>query len=134
MSMAEKDIVNRAKDEMAASGDNIPPQEPRIYESGYFFLSQQINDLRDRMDAKFDKVDTKFDSMRKEIDARFDKVDAKFDVVYKEIKALSDKTDARFDKVDDKFDGIHREISGLQKWAFALIVTVVLGFVAVYFK
>jgi hypothetical protein len=102
MSMAEKEIVNRTKNEIAAGGDNIPPQEPKIYESGYFFLSQQINDLRDRMDAKFDKVDEKFDSMRKE-------------------------TDARFDKLNDKFDY-------LQRWPFALIVTVVLGFVAIYFK
>jgi len=116
MSMAEKEIMNKTKNEIAASEDNIPPHEPKIYESGYFYLSQQINDLRDRMDAKFDKVDEKFSK----IDEKFDKVDEKFDSMRKEI-------DARFDKLNDKFDY-------LQRWTFALIITVVLAFAAIYFK
>lgn len=161
MDMAEKEIDGRGA---GNDGQNAKrPAEPKIYASGYFYLSQQINDLRDRMDAKFDRVDTKFEvvhgeikdlsdktntrfeSLKKEIDSRFDKVDTKFEVVHGEIKALSDKTDAkfesmrkemdsRFDKVDEKFDDIHKEIIGIQKWAFGLIVTVIIGFIAVYFK
>lgn len=147
MSVAEKEIAG-------GNGEQRQNEthEPKIYESGYFYLSQQINDVRDRMDAKFDRVDAKFEAVRKEIKDLSDKTDARFDTVHKEIKDLSDKTDsgfdrvdirlesirketdARFDRVDEKFNDIHKEISGLQKWAFGLIVTVVLGFIAIYFK
>lgn len=133
MGMSEKEI--------AAGNDEQRPNEthePKIYESGYFYLSQQINDLRDRTDAKFDRVDIKFESMKKEIDARFDRVDAKFDAVHKEIKDLSDKTDARFEaarrETDARFDKLDDKINVLQRWAFGIIVTVVLAFVAIYFK
>lgn len=106
MSMAEKEIVNKTKNEIAASEDNIPPHEPKIYESGYFYLSQQINDLRDRMDVKIN-------DLRDRMDVKFDKVDEKFDSMRKEF--------------NDKFDSSRR-------WTFALIITVVLAFAAIYFK
>ncbi len=123
--MAEKEIDGRG---VGNDGQNAKrPAEPKIYASGYFYLSQQINDLRDRMDAKFDRVDTKFEVVHGEIKALSDKTDAKFESMRKEM-------DSRFDKVDEKFDDIHKEIIGIQKWAFGLIVTVIIGFIAVYFK
>lgn len=90
-----------------------------------------------KVDDRFDKVDKKFDK----VDERFDKVDERFGEVRTEIKTFSDKTDSRFDRIDTKFDDVYgeireirKEISGIQRWAFALIVTVILGFVAIYFK
>ncbi|MDD4569781.1 MAG: hypothetical protein PHE70_06610 [Tepidanaerobacteraceae bacterium] len=135
MSMAEKEITSKTEIEIAASGDNIPPQEPKIYESGYFYLSQQINDLRDRMDAKFDRVDARFESMKRDTDARFE-------AVHKEIKDLSDKTDARFDKVDAKlesmrketdarFDGIEDKVDNLNKWTVGSVIAVMVGTISV---
>lgn len=138
MSMAEEYIANKTKNEIAASEDNIPPHEPKIYESGYFFLSQQISALKDSMDAKFDRLDSKFVEVHKEIKDLSNTMDARFEAARKEsdarFEAARKESDAKFDKINSKFDAIHREISGLQRWAFALIATVIIGFAAIYFK
>lgn len=108
MSMAEKKTV--------AGSDKQRPnetQEPKIYESGYFYLSHQINGLRDRMDAKFDRVD------------------AKFEVFNREIKDLSNKTDARFDKVDARFDSIENKVDNFNKWAIGSVIAVPVGTISV---
>ncbi|WP_213973699.1 hypothetical protein [Tepidanaerobacter acetatoxydans] len=141
MSMSEKEIA-AGNDEQRPNETHEPKIEPKIFESGYFYLSQQINDLRDRMDAKFDRVDAKFESMKKEMDSRFDKVDAKFEAVHKEIKDLSDKTDARFDRVDAKFeanrketdarfDKIEDKFDALNKWAVGSVIAVLVGTISV---
>lgn len=119
MSMAEKEIA-AGNDEQRSNETH----EPKIFESGYFYLSQQINDLRDRMDAKFDRVDAKFEANRKE-------TDAKFDMVHKEIKDLSDKTDARFDKVDARFDRIEDKVDNSNKWAIGSVIAVLVGTISV---
>ncbi|WP_213974966.1 hypothetical protein [Tepidanaerobacter acetatoxydans] len=126
MSMAEKEIA-AGNDEQRSNETH----EPKIFESGYFYLSQQINDLRDRMDAKFDRVDAKFEANRKE-------TDAKFEAVYKEIKDLSDKTDARFDKVDERFDKVDErfekiedKFDALNKWAVGSVIAVLIGTISV---
>ncbi|WP_213950750.1 hypothetical protein [Tepidanaerobacter syntrophicus] len=129
MDMAEKEINAGGT---GNDGQNTKgPVEPKIYESGYFYLSQQINDLRDRMDAKFDRVDAKFESMKKEMDSRFDKVDAKFEAVHKEIKDLSDKTDLRFEKMDEKFEKIEDKFDALNKWAVGSVIAVLIGTISV---
>ncbi|GLI19379.1 hypothetical protein TSYNTROPHJE_11920 [Tepidanaerobacter syntrophicus] len=76
------------------------------------------------MDAKFDRVDAKFESMKKEMDLRFDKANARFEAVHKEIKDLSDKTDAKFEKIEDKFDA-------LNKWAVGSAIAVLIGTISV---
>ncbi len=103
--MSEKEIA-AGNDEQRPNETHEPKIEPKIFESGYFYLSQQINDLRDRMDAKFDRVD------------------AKFEAVHKEIKDLSDKTDAKFEKIEDKFDA-------LNKWAVGSVIAVLIGTISV---
>lgn len=128
MSMAEKEITNKTKSEIAASEDNnISPREPKIFESGYFYLSQQINDLRDRMDAKFDKIDEKFSK----IDEKFDKVDAKFDSMRKETDARFDKIDARFEKINEKLDKFSDKIDSSRKWAIGSVIAVLVGTISV---
>ncbi|WP_213951557.1 hypothetical protein [Tepidanaerobacter syntrophicus] len=138
--MAEKEINAGGT---GNDGQNTKgPVEPKIYESGYFYLSQQINDLRNHMDAKFDRVDAKFESMKKEMDSRFDKVDAKFDMVHKEIKDLSDKTDAKFEavhkeikdlsgKTDARFDRIEDKVDNSNKWAIGSAIAVLIGTISV---
>ncbi len=58
------------------------------------------------------------------MDAKFDRVDAKFEAVHKEIKDLSDKTDAKFEKIEDKFDA-------LNKWAVGSVIAVLIGTISV---
>ncbi|GAQ24539.1 hypothetical protein TSYNT_5386 [Tepidanaerobacter syntrophicus] len=138
--MAEKEINAGGT---GNDGQNTKgPVEPKIYESGYFYLSQQINDLRNHMDAKFDRLDAKFESMKKEMDSRFDKVDAKFDMVHKEIKDLSDKIDAKFEavhkeikdlsgKTDARFDRIEDKVDNSNKWAIGSVIAVLIGTISV---
>jgi uncharacterized protein YdcH (DUF465 family) len=142
MSMPLEDMEKTRK-EMATTNDDKPRDEPRVYESGYFLLSQQITSLRDSMDSKFEtarkETEFKFSEVRKEIkelsvktDARFAKVDDKLDEIRKEIKELADRTDARFNelihrhdekfgKIDTKLDEVRKEINGLQRWMIASI-------------
>lgn len=128
--------VDKAKREVASGKDEDNQTEPKVYESGYFLLSQQINSLRDSMDSKFESMrkenDMKLSELRKEMDVKFDKVDERFN----KIDVKFDKVDQRFVKIDAKFDEVYKEIedvrkeiSGLQRWSFALIITVILGFV-----
>jgi len=116
--------MEKTRKEIATTNDDQPRDEPRVYESGYFLLSQQITSLRDSMDSKFEaarkETDFKFSEVKREIkelsdktDVRFAKADEKFAEVRKEIKELSDKTDARFAKADEKFDEIRKEIKNL---------------------
>jgi len=55
-----------------------------------------------------------------------------------QISALRDNMDLKFESArkenDAKFSAIHDEINNLQRWAFGLIVTVIVGFIAIYFK
>ena len=55
--------------------------------------------LRSDTNARFDKVDARFDKVDDKVDARFDKVD--------------DKVDARFDKVDARFERLEAKVDGL---------------------
>lgn len=148
MSMAEKEIA-AGNDEQRSN----ETREPKIYETGYFLLSQQINSLRDSVDAKFEttrkeikelaeKTDMKFDTVYKDIkalsdktDARFDRFDAKFAEVHKEIKDLSDKTDARFEaarkEADARFDKLNDKVDGLQRWAIGSVIAVIVGTIGV---
>ena len=107
-------------------------------------LKSEIKALSDKTDARFEAqaksfnqrfetqakiVNEKFESLEKSIDEKFDKVDMKFD----KIDAKFDKIDERFEKIDEKFDEMHRklkiETNGLQRWAFGLLITIILGFV-----
>lgn len=114
--------VDKAKREVASGKDEDNQTEPKVYESGYFLLSQQINSLRDSMDSKFESMrkenDMKLSELRKEMDVKFDEVDERFN-----------KIDAKFDEVYKEIKDVRKEISGLQRWSFALIITVILGFV-----
>ncbi len=72
--------------------------------------------LEDRVDARFEAVDVRFEAFEQKVDARFEafeqKVDARFE-------AFEQKVDARFEafeqKVDARFDSVHSEIHGLRE-------------------
>jgi gas vesicle protein len=112
-------------------------------------ISKENKSLSDKTDTKFealsnktsaninalsDKINVKFDEVNKDIKNLSDKTDTKFNALDLKINALSDKTDTRFDKVDLDIKETRKEINGLQRWAFALIITVIIGFVTIYLK
>ena len=90
---------------------------------GFFHMNTKIDglghDLRQEMNARFDKqdarLDKRFDKQDVRFDKRFDKQDARLDKRF-------DKQDARLDKrldkqdarLDKQFDSLHQEIADLR--------------------
>jgi archaellum component FlaC len=69
-----------------------------------------IAQLRGEMKERFDKVDERFDK----VDERFDKVDERFDRVdarFERIEDKFDKVDARFERIDGRLDSIQHAIA-----------------------
>lgn len=136
------DNMDVTKKELAVGNDEDRRAEPKIYETGYFLISQQIVSFKD-------SIDNKLDAIRKDIDVKFSdarkETDAKLTEIRKEVSDARQETDAKLSEIrretDTRLSEVRKEISDvreginvLQRWAFGIIVTVVLGFVAVYFK
>ena len=94
------------------------------------------------MDTKFDRVDAKFESIKKEMDARFeavhkeikdlsDKTDVRFDRVDAKFESMRKETDARFDKVDARFDRIENKVDNSNKWAVGSVIAILVGTISV---
>lgn len=143
MSIPMEDM-ERVKEEIASSNDN-QNKEQKITDIGYLYLSQQINNLMQMLNEFRNNTEIRFDNQRQEfkneIKALSDKTDARFAEMRKETNARFNGVDKKFDRVDTKFDNVYseikevrKEISSLQRWSFAILISVVLGFVAIYFK
>ena len=63
-----------------------------------FWVGSAVKDLRVSMDARFDKVDERFEK----VDDKFDKVNERFETIDDKF----DKVNERFDKVNERFDKV----------------------------
>lgn len=90
-----------------------------------------IASVREEMNARFDRVDAKFESTAADVNARFDKIDARFDSTATDVNARFDRTaadvNARFDKIDARFDALNRTLLG---FAVAALIALVAGAVS----
>ncbi len=64
------------------------------------WTDDRLDDLANRMDRGFDRVDKDVRELRSEMVEGFDKVDARFD-----------KIDARFERMDQRLDSIQRLVA-----------------------
>ncbi len=147
-----KSEIKNLSDKTDAKFDEISKENKSLSDktdAKFDEISKENKNLSDKTDAKFetlsnktsaninalsDKTDLKLNEVNRDIKNLSDKTDAKFNALDLKINALSDKTDAGFDKVDLEVKEIRKEINGLQRWAFALIITVIIGFVTIYLK
>ncbi|KAG2422702.1 hypothetical protein HXX76_015866 [Chlamydomonas incerta] len=67
----------------------------------------KVDRLEKAMEAKFDKVESKFDS---KLDGKFDKLEAKFDA---KLDKQEDKLEAKFVKLEAKFDKLEAKLDVL---------------------
>ncbi|MHA1584437.1 MAG: hypothetical protein ACTSWL_04225 [Promethearchaeota archaeon] len=87
--------------------------------SGVVATREDIKDLIQEMDKRFEVVDKRFEAMQKQMDKRFeamqkqmdkrfDAVDKRFEVVDKRFEAMQKQMDKRFDAVDKRFDAVDK--------------------------
>lgn len=98
-------VEDETKKQIAAGGDDqgIPF---RTSFDPFNMIIQQLN-----------KLDTKFDDLRREVDARIDKLDTKIDDLRREV-------DAKIDKLDARIDSLHQELHNTTRWIIGTIVAV----------
>lgn len=80
------------------------------------WTDERLDDLSERMDRDFARVDARFDRFESEVERRFDKVDSRFE-------KLEDKIDSRFSRLEGRFDS-------LQRMTLAGNVTLIAGLLA----
>lgn len=70
----------------------------------------EFRDFRVEMNARFDKVDDRFEKLDAKFDAKFERLDAKFDAklekLDEKIERLDAKLDVKFEKLDEKIERI----------------------------
>jgi len=67
------------------------------------WTDDRLDDLANRMDAGFDRVDRDIREVRAEMKAGFDAVDRRFE-------STNARFDARFDAMNARLDGLHRTL------------------------
>ena len=78
------------------------------------WTDQRLDDLAERMDGGFDRVDRDLRDLRTEMDSRFGRVDRDIRDLRTEMDSRFEKfeseVDSRFDRVDDRLDSVQRSI------------------------
>ena len=74
-----------------------------------------------------EKFDARFGRMEEETGKRFDKANVEFN-------SFREEVNVRFGRMEEKHDRLENKIDNSIKWMVGLLVTVVVGFVAIYFK
>jgi hypothetical protein len=99
------------------------------------WTDERLDDLNQKVDRGFDRVETEIRSQRQEfksdigdlraeMNARFDRMDARFDVKFDQVDARFEKIDAKFEKIDARFDSLNRTLLG---FAVAALIALVAG-------
>lgn len=129
-----------------------PPESSSVIEMPWVLISNQIQQLNDNMNQRFNderiRMDDRFASQERHfndrfagidqqfagIDQRFDAQERQFNDRFAVIDQRLDKMDQRFDKVDQRFDKLeHRLEFRVSTWlaiilaALTLIIGVLLG-------
>jgi len=105
MPVPEKEI-DKTREEIASSKDD---DKERITETGYFYLSQQINfntQQITRLDNKIDRLDEKLETQIARLDNKIDKLD---------------------EKIDSVRDSLENKVDSLKFWAVGTVIAVLVG-------
>jgi chromosome segregation ATPase len=109
------------------------------------WTDDRLDDLANRMDRGFDRVDadirelrtetkSEFALLRGEICERFDKIEGQFGSRFDQLKAETDgrfdKVDERFDKVDKRFDKVDEKFERIDLRLDSIQRTIAMGAIA----
>jgi len=81
------------------------------------WTDERLDDLSDRMDRDFARVDARFDRFEAEVERRFDKLDDRFD-------KLEDSLGSRFERIDSRFEWLWRLMLASYVTAFLAVLAV----------
>jgi dsDNA-specific endonuclease/ATPase MutS2 len=141
-SMPMEDL-SKAKKEIASGTESNETNMAKISETAYFYLSQQINDLRDRTDSKSEllraelkqeinsvktelnqKIDSVKNELKQEIDSVKNELDQKIDSVRNELKQ-------EIITLNNKFEQLHLEVNQIRESAHQTNVMIIVTLIAV---
>lgn len=142
MSMPMEDL-SKAKREIASGTESNETNMAKISETAYFYLSQQINDLRDRTDSKSEllraelkqeinsvktelnqKIDSVRNELKQEIDSVKNELDQKIDSIRNELKQ-------EILTLNNKFEQLHSEVNQIRESAHQTNVMIIVTLIAV---
>ena len=95
----------------------------------------EFRDFRVEMNARFDKVDDRFEKLDAKFDAKFERLDAKLDEKFEKLDTKFDvkldkldaKGDANFDRVDARFDEVRIHARSDFHLLFGSLIATALG-------
>jgi dsDNA-specific endonuclease/ATPase MutS2 len=135
--------LSKAKKEIASGTESNETNMAKISETAYFYLSQQINDLRDRTDSKSEllraelkqeinsvktelnqKIDSVKNELKQEIDSVKNELDQKIDSVRNELKQ-------EIITLNNKFEQLHLEVNQIRESAHQTNVMIIVTLIAV---
>jgi flagellar capping protein FliD len=76
---------------------------------------ERLDDLNQRVEDGFNRVDADIRGLRGEMNDRFNRVDARFDAMQNRVDDRFDRVDARFDRIDDRFDLMQDRLESMQR-------------------
>jgi hypothetical protein len=77
-------------------------------------FTRSITALGDRMDARFETMDTKFDGLRTEMVLRFERVDDRFEQVDRRFEQV----DKRLERLENRVDDLDSDMQSVVKRVF----------------
>ena len=96
-------------------------------------LREEQRDSEQRLDATCKRIETKLDVAVERLDGKIDALDAKFEAKF---EAMDAKFEAKFEAMDAKLDMKFSKLEGkfevFQMWMMGLVITMVVGFVAMF--
>lgn len=112
----------------------VPAESTSVIEMPWVLISNQIQQLNDNMNQRFNdkriRMDDRFAAQERRIDERFTAVNQRFNKMDERL----DKIDERFDKMDQRFDKMERRLEfRVSTWvaiilaALTLIIGALLG-------
>ena len=142
MSMPMEDL-SKAKREIASGTESNETNMAKISETAYFYLSQQINDLRDRTDSKSEllraELKQEINSVKTELNQKIDSVRNE---LKQEINSLKTELNQKIDSVrnelkqeiltlNNKFEQLHSEVNQIRESAHQTNVMIIVTLIAV---
>ncbi|HHW04171.1 MAG TPA: apolipoprotein A1/A4/E family protein [Thermoanaerobacterales bacterium] len=135
--------LSKAKREIASGTESNETNMAKISETAYFYLSQQINDLRDRTDSKSEllraELKQEINSVKTELNQKIDSVRNE---LKQEINSLKTELNQKIDSVrnelkqeiltlNNKFEQLHSEVNQIRESAHQTNVMIIVTLIAV---
>ncbi len=84
-----------------------------VLETIIISINSTLLDIKQDMKRSFEKIDSKFETMDSKFDSKFETMDSKFDSKFEamdnKFEALEKKFDSKFETMDNKFEALEKK-------------------------